>query len=86
LLALLFIHRSATIEAVNIFNYMTPLFTLTLPDTSEPLRRTNDKRLRGSDQDVRLSPQPEPDVLGVFCALIGFSSFGRSFFRQFSAC
>src|SRR5207245_1245324 len=32
LLALVFIIVSTTIEAVNLFNYITPLFTLTLPE------------------------------------------------------
>src|SRR6266699_927333 len=32
LLALLFIVVSTTIEAVNLFNYISPLFTFTLPD------------------------------------------------------
>src|SRR5438270_6285506 len=32
LLALVFIIISTTIEAVNLFNYITPLFTLTLPE------------------------------------------------------
>src|SRR6516162_1368554 len=32
LLALLFITASATLEAVNLFNYISPLFTLSLPE------------------------------------------------------
>jgi hypothetical protein len=32
LFALMFIVVAATVEAVNVFNYMTPLFTLTLPE------------------------------------------------------
>jgi len=39
LLALLFIAVAATIEAVNVFNYMTPLFTLTLPEYTSAFRR-----------------------------------------------
>lgn len=41
MLALLFILVAATIEAVNVFNYMTPLFTLTLPERREERRKSS---------------------------------------------
>jgi hypothetical protein len=73
LLALVFIIISTTIEAVNLFNYITPLFTLTLPEyrgafdpdelqalASGPIR------LFGYAFSVSLT------FFGVFCALNGY--------------
>jgi hypothetical protein len=71
LLALLFITVAATIEAVNLFNYITPLFTLTLPeyDVFDAGQRgalvRGPIRLFGYGFSVSLS------FFGVFCALVG---------------
>ena len=72
LLALVFIIISTTIEAVNLFNYITPLFTLTLPeyrgafdpDELQALAR-GPIRLFGYAFSVSLT------FFGVFCALNG---------------
>jgi len=73
LLALVFIIISTTIEAVNLFNYITPLFTLTLPeyrgafdpDELQALARGPIK-LFGYALSVSLT------FFGVFCALNGY--------------
>jgi hypothetical protein len=73
LLALLFITAAATIEAVNLFNYVTPLFTFTLPEyisafgagEIQALAR-GEIRLFGYGFSVSLV------FFGVFCALIGY--------------
>ena len=80
LLALLFIIVSTTIEAVNLFNYITPLFPLTLPE------------LRGYDLSTRNAVASVPIKLfgyafsvsltffGVFCALAGTLIIRSKFF------
>src|SRR5437764_14566556 len=73
LLALVFIIISTPIEAVNLFNYITPLFTLTLPeyrgafdpDELQALAR-GPIRLFGYAFSVSLT------FFGVFCALNGY--------------
>ena len=73
LLALVFIIISTTIEAVNLFNYITPLFTLSLPeyrgafdpDELQALAR-GPIRLFGYAFSVALT------FFGVFCALNGY--------------
>ena len=73
LLALVFIIISTTIEAVNLFNYITPLFTLTLPeyrgafdpDELQALAR-GPIRLFGYAFSVSLT------FFGVFCSLNGY--------------
>jgi hypothetical protein len=72
LLALVFITAAATIEAVNLFNYITPLFTFTIPELSafdagqrQALARAA-IRLFGYGFSVSLA------FFGVFCALIGY--------------
>jgi len=73
LLALIFIIISTTIEAVNLFNYITPLFTLSLPeyrgafdpDELQALAR-GPIRLFGYAFSVSLT------FFGVFCALNGY--------------
>jgi hypothetical protein len=73
LLALVFIIISTTIEAVNLFNYITPLFTLSLPeyrgafdpDELQALAR-GPIRLFGYAFSVSLT------FFGVFCALNGY--------------
>ena len=73
LLALVFITASATIEAVNLFNYIMPLFTFTLPEyisafdarEIQALAR-GEVRLFGYGFGVSLV------FFGVFCALTGY--------------
>jgi hypothetical protein len=73
LLALVFIIISTTIEAVNLFNYITPLFTLSLPeyrgafdpDELQALAR-GPIRLFGYAFSVSLT------FFGVFCAFNGY--------------
>jgi hypothetical protein len=73
LLALIFIGAAATIEAVNLFNYITPLFTFTLreymnafdPREIQALAR-GQIRLFGYGFSVSLV------FFSVFCALIGY--------------
>ena len=73
LLALVFIIISTTIEAVNLFNYIAPLFTLSLPeyrgafdpDELQALAR-GPIRLFGYAFSVSLT------FFGVFCALNGY--------------
>jgi len=73
LLALVFIIISTTIEAVNLFNYIAPLFTLSLPeyrgafdpDELQALAR-GAIRLFGYAFSVSLT------FFGVFCALNGY--------------
>jgi Domain of unknown function (DUF4386) len=80
LLALVFIIISTTVEAVNLFNYITPLFTLTLPeyrgafdpDELQALAR-GPIRLFGYAFSVSLT------FFGVFCALIGYLIFRSKF-------
>jgi hypothetical protein len=80
LLALVFITASATIEAVNLFNYISPLFTLTLPEyisafdlgERQALAR-GPIRLFGYGFSVSLT------FFSVFCALIGYLIFRSKF-------
>jgi hypothetical protein len=72
LLALVFITAAATIEAVNLFNYITPLFIFSLPEFSafdaferQALARAA-IRLFGYGFSVSLT------FFSVFCALIGY--------------
>jgi Domain of unknown function (DUF4386) len=73
LLALVFIIVSTTIEAVNLFNYIAPLFTLSLPEyrgAFEPdelqALASGPIRLFGYVFSVSLT------FFGVFCAVIGW--------------
>jgi hypothetical protein len=73
LLALVFMIASATIEAANLFNYITPLFTFTLPeyisafDASEIQALARGQiRLFGYGFSVSLT------FFSVYCTLIGY--------------
>ena len=65
-LALLFIIASATLEAVNLCNYVEPLFTL--PDARTPIR------MWSYAFSVSLT------FFGVYCALVGVLVFRSKFF------
>ena len=80
LLALVFITISTTIEAVNLFNYIMPLFTLSLPeyraafdpDELQALARGT-IRLWGYAFSVSLA------FFGVFCLLTGYLLYRSKF-------
>jgi hypothetical protein len=83
LLALVFITVSTTIEAVNLFNYIMPLFTFSLPEyraafDPEELQALarGSSRLWGYVFSVSLA------FFGVFCALIGYLLFRSKFFPR----
>lgn len=67
-LALLFIIAAATLEAVNLGNYLEPLFTFTLPEARTPIR------MWGYAFSVSLT------FFGVYCGLIGVLVFRSKFF------
>ena len=83
LLALVFITVSTTIEAVNLFNYIMPLYTFSLPEYRaafgpeeiQALAR-GPIRLWGTVFSVSLA------FFGVFCALIGYLLFKSKFFPR----
>ena len=80
LLALLFITVSTTIEAVNIFNYMTPLFTLTLPEYVSAFETHQRQALaRGPIRMFDYLFSVSLTFFGTFCALIGFLIFRSKF-------
>jgi hypothetical protein len=72
-LALVFITVSTTIEAINLFNYIMPLFTLSLPEYASAFDAPQRQALaRGS---IRVFPyvfSVSLTFFGVFCALIGY--------------
>ena len=81
LLALVFIIASTTLEAVNLFNYIEPLFTFSLP---EYVRAFNPEQLqalaRGPIRMFGYAFSVSLTFFGVFCALIGFLIFRSKFF------
>ena len=83
LLALIFITASATLEAVNLVNYISPLFMLNLPEylnAFDPMQRQalarGPIRLFGYGFSVSLM------FFGVFCGLIGYLIFRSKFFPR----
>jgi len=71
-LALLFITVAATIEAVNLFNYIEPLFTLTLPEYTSAFDAAQRLALaRGPIKMFGYLFSVSLTFFGVFCALIG---------------
>ncbi len=81
LLALVFITVSTTIEAVNLINYISPLFTLSLPEYVSAFDADERQALaRGA---IRLFPyvfSVSLTFFGVFCALIGLLILRSKFF------
>lgn len=79
-LALLFIVVAATIEAVNTFNYITPLFTLTLPEYTSAFRPEQLQALvRGTNRLFGYAFSVSLTFFGVFCALTGYLIFRSRF-------
>jgi len=81
LLALVFITVSTTLEAVNLFNYISPLFTLNLPEYRSAFQANELQalalgpiKLWGYAFDVSLT------FFGVFCVLIGYLIVRSKFF------
>jgi hypothetical protein len=73
LLALVFILISTTIEAVNIFNYMSPLFTLTLPEYRAAFHPAELQALvRGANRLWSYGFSVSLAFFSVFCTLIGY--------------
>jgi hypothetical protein len=73
LLALLFISASANIEAVNIFNYITPLFTFSMPEYHSAFQASQLQALaRGPIRMFDYAFSVSLTFFGVFCAVIGF--------------
>jgi hypothetical protein len=73
LLALVFITVSTTIEAVNLFSYVSPLFTFTLPEYRAAFDPNQLQALaRGSIRLFGYGFSVSLAFFGVFCALIGF--------------
>src|SRR5215469_4785387 len=71
-LALVFITVSVTIEAVNLSNYIEPLFTLTLPEYATAFDAVQRQALaRGPIKMFGYLFSVSLTFFGVFCALIG---------------
>jgi Domain of unknown function (DUF4386) len=84
LLALVFIIISTTIEAVNVFNYVTPLFTFTLPEYANAFNPAQQQALaRGPIRIFDYLFSVSLTFFGVYCALIGFLIFRSKFFPAF---
>ena len=72
LLALIFITVSTTLEAVNLFNYIAPLFTFTLPEYRGAFDPQELGALaRGPIRMFGYAFSVSLTFFGVFCALIG---------------
>ena len=81
LLALVFIIASATLEAVNLFNYIEPLFTFSLPEYARAFNPEQLQALaRGPIRMFAYAFSVSLTFFGVFCALIGFLIFRSKFF------
>jgi Domain of unknown function (DUF4386) len=81
LLALLFIIVSTTIEAVNLFNYIAPLFTLSMPEYISAFDAGERQALaRGPIRMFGYAFSVSLTFFGVFCALIGFLILRSKFF------
>jgi hypothetical protein len=79
LLALVFIIASTTIEAVNIFNYMEPLFTFSLPEYRTFDAAERQALARGPIKMFGYAFSVSLMFFGVFCALIGVLIFRSKF-------
>lgn len=79
LLALVFIIASTTIEAVNIFNYMEPLFTFSLPEYRVFDAAERQALARGPIRMFGYAFSVSLTFFGVFCALIGVLIFRSKF-------
>src|SRR5439155_11355840 len=73
LLALVFITVSTTIEAINLFNYISPLFTFSLPEYRSAFQASELQALaRGPIRMFDYAFSVSLTFFGVFSALIGF--------------
>jgi hypothetical protein len=80
-LALLFIIASATLEAVNLFNYIEPLFTFTLPEVRNAFAAEEIQALaRGPIRMWSYAFSVSLTFFGVYCALIGVLVLRSQFF------
>ncbi len=80
LLALLFITASATLEAVNLFNYLTPLFTFSLPEYRSAFQASELQALaRGPIRFFGYGFSVSLTFFGMFCVLIGILIFRSTF-------
>jgi hypothetical protein len=83
LLALVFIIASATLEAVNLFNYIEPLFTFSLPEYAKAFNPEQLQALaRGRIRMFGYAFSVSLTFFGVFCTLIGFLIFRSKFFPR----
>jgi hypothetical protein len=79
-LALVFIMASATIEAINLFNYIQPLFTLTTPEYRSAFQASELQALaRGPIRMFDYAFSVSLTFFGVFCALIGYLIYRSKF-------
>ncbi len=80
-LALLFITASTTLEAVNLFNYIEPLFTFSLPQYASAFNADEQQALaRGPIKMFGYAFSVSLTFFGVYCALIGLLIFRSKFF------
>lgn len=83
LLALTFIIASATLEAVNLLNYIQPLFTATLPEYRHAFTPAGIEALaRGPIKMFGHVFSVSLTFFGVFCALNGVLIFRSGFFPR----
>ena len=81
LLALLFIIVSTTIEAVNLFNYIAPLFALSMPEYISAFDSGERQALaRGPIKMFGYAFSVSLTFFGVFCSLIGVLILRSKFF------
>lgn len=81
LLPLVFIIASATLEAVNLFNYIEPLFTFSLPEYARAFNPEELQALaRGPIRMFGYAFSVSLTFFGVYCALIGFLILSVEFF------
>ena len=81
LLALVSITISTTLEAVNLLNYITPLFTLSLPEYVSAFNSAQQQALaRGPIRLFGYVFSVSLTFFGVFCGLIGYMMGRSSFF------
>lgn len=83
LLALVFIISSATLEGVNLLNYIEPLFTVTLPEYTRAFDADEIQALvRGSMRMFAYTFSVSLVFFGAYCVLIGFLIFRSTFFPR----
>jgi hypothetical protein len=83
LLALVFIVAAATIEAVNLFNYIEPLFIFSLPQYHSAFQPNELQALaRGPIKMFGYAFSVSLTFFGVFCGLIGFLILRSEFFPK----